>query len=150
MRLKTLRISTALTTAQAASRLAELFEAEGVSVERSANALNSTKVKLPWMGVDRALYTRRNWIGLNPFVWLTGIRAGCTPGSDGRTVVTLVLDRRRTILWVACWFALVGIVSLQAPLPGALAVLAVVALANMVGWLLGPVLVRNEVEAQLR
>jgi hypothetical protein len=150
MRLKTLRISTALPDAQAASRLAELLEAEGVIVERTANVLNSTKVRLALLGLDPGVYTRKNWTGLNPFAWLTGIRAECAPGSDGRTEVKLVLDRRRTILWVAYWFAGVGVVALRAPLPATLAALAVVALGNMVGWYLGPVLVRSEVEAQLR
>src|SRR6266481_3671116 len=94
---KTFTVATALPPNDALGRLVQLLETEGVKVAREENRVRSLRTPLPLLNVDPRLYSRRNWVGINPFALLTAIEAKANASSGG-TIVDVSIDRRRIIL----------------------------------------------------
>jgi hypothetical protein len=138
-----------LTPDFAIEQVANLLRAEGLTVEVDGRVVRSTRVPLAFLSFDPAMYSKRNLVGFNPFVWFESVVVTSDVHESGaRLVVTL--DRRRLLIfWGIQWLAL-GPIATRAPLGAALACLILVATGSLVAWWLGGALVRSEVSAALK
>ncbi len=133
----------------ALERVVRLLRAESVQLDVTGTEARSTKVPLALLSWDRAKYTRRNWVGINPFVWFDSVEVTCAE-TDGGTRVAIRLDRLRLILFCVYWWLLVCLIATQAPGSVTLGIAAVVALGNVIAWRLARSLVRTEIVAAPR
>lgn len=137
---------------QAASeRIEKLLSHEGVKFNKTDLRITSTRTPMVVLGAQPKLYTRRNWVGLNPFAFITGIDVRCE-SSDGVTKVNVRVNQRRSICWAAIW-ALCGYLTGRAmPQPAGTALFIVVMFAAWFGIVsfLGGYLVRKEIGDELK
>ncbi|SRR6266404_9521186 len=146
---KTFTVATALPPNDALGRLVQLLETEGVKVAREENRVRSLRTPLPLLNVDPRLYSRRNWVGINPFALLTAIEAKANASSGG-TIVDVSIDRRRIILLLVLEALVAIATAFNAPWLPALIVAA--GLLGMCSVLLrwAHTLARSEIEHQLQ
>lgn len=149
MRRKTFAVTTALPPGDALGRLVQLLETEGVKVGREGNTVRSLRTPIPLLNVDPRLYSRRNWVGINPFVLLTAIEMTTTASSSG-TLINVSIDRRRVVLLLVLEALVVFSIAVRAPLPATLAVAAALlgVCAVLLRW--AHTLTRFEIEEQLQ
>src|SRR5690348_398355 len=100
MRRKTFTVRTAFPPKEALSRLVKLLEAEGVKIEREEAGVRSLRTPIPLINVDPRLYSRRNWVGINPFALLTSFKMTLA-ASEGGSSIDVSIDRRRVVLLLA-------------------------------------------------
>lgn len=149
MRRKTFTVRTALPPKEALSRLVKLLETEGVKIEREEAGVRSLRTPIPLINVDPRLYSRRNWVGINPFALLTGFRMTMA-ASEGGSSIDVSIDRRRVVLLLAFEVLVVLAMVFRAP-PLATLSVAVVLLgvcAVLLRW--AYTLTRTEIERELR
>jgi hypothetical protein len=149
MRRKTFTVTTALPPKEALGRLVQLLETAGVRIEREEAGVRSIRTPIPMINVDPRLYSRRNWVGINPFALLTGLRM-TTADRDGGASINVSIDRRRVLLLLAFEVLVVLAIAFRAP-PLATLVVAAVLLAVcavLLRWAYS--LTRTEIERQLR
>lgn len=125
MRRKTFTVTTALPPDDALGRLAQLLEIEGVKINREQGGVRSLRTPIPLLNVDPRLYSRRNWVGINPFALLTAIEMRATASGGGGTVVNVSIDRRRVVLLLILEAVVVLSLAFNAPLLATLVVAAV-------------------------
>jgi hypothetical protein len=149
MRRKTFTVATALTPDDALGRLVQLLETEGVKVSREGNGVRSLRTPIPLLNVDARLYSRRNWVGINPFALLTAVEL-TTAASNGGTVVNVSIDRRRIMLLLVLEAVVVLSIALKAPLLPTLAIAGILlgVCAALLSWT--HTLTRSEIEHQLQ
>lgn len=149
MRRKTFTVATTLLPKEALGRLIQLLETEGVKVAREENRVRSLRTPIPLLNVDPRLYSRRNWVGINPFALLTAVEMTTTASNDG-TVVNVVIDRRRILLFLVLEAVVILSIALKAPLLPTLALAAVLlgVCAALLRWT--HTLTRSEIEHQLQ
>lgn len=78
------------------------------------------------------MYSKRNWIGLNPFPWISGIDARCQPGKSGSTHVIVKVNRERAFLYALFQFSMCGLGS--AALPTLVDAILFIAFSSAVAW----------------
>lgn len=111
---KTFSVATDLAAEDALGRLTRLFEAGGVTVARQDNGLRSARTPVPLLNVDPRLYSRRNWVGINPFALVTSVEA-ITRAVSGGTVIDVSIDRRRMVMLLIFEVVLVLVIATRAP-----------------------------------
>ena len=94
--------------------LRELFEYENLIFQISENSIYTQKTPLPLMSYDRRSYSRRNWVGINPFVFVSGVKILIESNQANLCDLTVVLDKKRSyaifIALSSCWlWASVGV-----------------------------------------
>jgi hypothetical protein len=139
--------------AQAASeRIAGLLSKEGVKYRTSELSIVSTQTPIILLSIQPKLYSHSNWVGLNPFTFVSGIDVRCEQGNGGLTKVTVRVNRLRAFLWVAFWVACSLLAASAMPeLEGAIFVIGVACAAwfGIVSFL-GGYLVRTEISDCLK
>lgn len=139
-----------LSVDEALERLASLFTREHVAFRREGHSITSTKIPIPVLSVDRRFYTRNNWVGVNPFLLVSGVEASCRVSSEGTTVVDIVVNRKRTA--IICGLAILLVLMVSSALPDRVATVFLVsfALALVLAsqFLAGP-LMRREIQHEL-
>jgi hypothetical protein len=144
---KTIHLASQLPPATALERVTALLSAEGVEYTATDLSVASTRTPIAVLGIQPKLYSRRNWVGLNPFAFVTDVQVRCEQEADRNTRVTIQVGRRRAILWVAFWGAAFSLSAQRLP---ALAIVAVATVAVGCAWLvfvsfLGGYLVKREI-----
>ena len=149
MRRKSFTVSTALAPNDALGRLVQLLETGGAKVAREESRVRSLRTPIPLLNVDPRLYSRRNWVGINPFSLLTALEA-TTAASNNGTAVNVSIDRRRIMLLLVLDAVLVFAIALRAPWLPTLAIAAVLlgVSAALLRW--AHTLTRSEIEHQLQ
>lgn len=79
----------------ALDRIEAVLTAEHVQVERSLDAICSTRIPAPLLGIDPRLYSRRNWVGMNPFLCLSSVVVRLLPDANKPAQVEITLSRAR-------------------------------------------------------
>ena len=149
---KTYEIVCPLAPQAALDRVEALLEHEGVKYKTSDFLIASTTMPIAVLGVQSKMYTRKNWVGINPFVFVSGVHVNCEPADGAATKVTVRVNRRRAILWFAFWVACGYLTARALPEPvGALLLVGITCAAwlGMVSFL-GGNLVRKEIDDELR
>jgi hypothetical protein len=86
-------------------RIEGLLSKEGVKYRAANLSVTSIRTPITVLGIQPKLYSRSNWVGLNPFTFVSGVEVRCEPSDNGFTKVTLRINRLRAFLWVAFWAA---------------------------------------------
>jgi len=104
------------------------------------------------LGIQPKLYGHSNWVGLNPFTFVSGVEAQCEQLDSGLTKVTVRVNRLRTFLWAAFWIACSLLAARAMPEPGGAILVIGVACAAWFGLasFLGGYLIKKEISDCLR
>jgi len=152
MRHKTYEFVCQLSAQAASERIEGLLSKEGVKY-RSANlSVASVRTPIAVLGIQPKLYSHSNWVGLNPFTFVSGVEVQCEEVDGGLTKVTVRVNRRRAFLWVAFWIACSFLAARAMPEPGGAILVIGVACAAWFGVVcfLGGYLIRKEISDRLR
>src|SRR5580658_5678510 len=139
--------------AQAASeRIEDLLSKEGVKYRVANLSIVSVRTPIVVVGIQPKLYSHRNWVGLNPFTFVSGVEVQCEQVDSGLTKVTVRVNRLRTFLWAAFWIASSSLAARAMPEPGGALLVIGVACAAWFGVVcfLGGYLIRKEISDRLR
>jgi hypothetical protein len=115
VRMVILRLGSKLPVRASLERLMRLFDVEAVKYRVENDSLHTTKIPFAIFTLDPRMYSRRNWLGLNPFVFATSMNVDAVACSDESTVLEIVIDRRRSVILYLVAMANVLFVSWQLP-----------------------------------
>ena len=115
---KTYELVCHLTAQPALERIEDLLSKEGVKYSATNFSVTSVRTPIAILGVQPKLYSHSNWVGLNPFAFVSGVNVRCEPGDNGLTKVTVRIKRLRAFLWVAFWAACSFLAARALPEPG--------------------------------
>ncbi len=112
----------------------------------------SVRTPIAVVGIQPKLYSHSNWVGLNPFTFVSGVEVQCEQVDSGLTKVTVRVNRLRTFLWVAFWVACSLLAARRMPEPGGAILVIGVACAAWFGLasFLGGYLVKKEISDRLK
>jgi hypothetical protein len=96
-------------------KVMRLFDQEAVHYETTDCSLRSTKVPFAVFTLDPRMYSRSNWLGLNPFVFATRVVVTARKGPADQTVLDVLIDRRRAIVMYIVAMANVLVVAAALP-----------------------------------
>lgn len=135
---------------EACEAMRALLRSESVEFSSAEFSLVSTRTPLPLVSLDRRNYSRKNWVGLNPFAYVSGVEVRCRARDARTTIVTVRVNRLRAVGW-AGWFTACALFTLLKPPLGAIIFVGIACAA----WLtfacfLGDYLVRREIGDQLK
>ncbi len=102
----------------ALQRIGDLLTKERVKFKISNSSIISLKTPFALFGVDPRRYSHNNWVGLNPFAYVSGIQVQCLSNGNGLTRVIIRVDRFRAFVWVAWCVACSSLAASAMPLPG--------------------------------
>lgn len=144
---KTINLASQLPAVTALERVKALLSAEGVDYTVAELSVASTRTPIAVLGIQPRFYSRRNWVGLNPFAFVTDVHIRCEQEADRTSRVTIRVSRRRAILWAAFWTTAGSLAAQRLP---ALAVMGVATAVACGAWLvfvsfLGGYLVKREI-----
>jgi len=100
---QTYESSSPLEAREVLERIERLLSHEGVEYITCGLRVASTSTPIVILGFQPKLHTRKNWVGLNPFAFVTSVDIHCEPVEGTSARVTIRINRRRAILHVAFW-----------------------------------------------
>src|SRR5437870_7689824 len=115
--MKTYEISCRLSDEAAIERIKALLIQEGVKFRTGELTVFSTRTPIAVLGIQPSLYSRRNWVGLNPFTYVTAVNVQCLSVEDDVTKIIVHIDQFRAFVWVMFWTCCFGFASLGMPGP---------------------------------
>ena len=139
--------------AQAASkRIEDLLSKEGVKYRAANLSVASVRTPIAVLGIQPKLYSHSNWVGLNPFTFVSSVEVQCEQVDSGLTKVTVRVNRLRMFLWVAFWIACSLLAARAMPEPGGAILVIGVTCAAWFGLVcfLGGYLIKKEISDHLR
>ena len=145
---KTYELTSRLPAVTAMQRVEDLFAKEGVEWRRGDLSITSVKTPIDILGIQSRLYSKKNWVGLNPFVFVSSVDVRCEPGEGDIVRINVRIDQFRTLMWVAIWVTCSGLAASAMPEPvGAILLIAV---TLTIAWLalvrfLGGFLIKKEI-----
>jgi hypothetical protein len=116
--------------AQAASeRIEDLLSKEGVECRTCNLSVVSVRTPFAVLGIQPKLYSHSNWLGLNPFAFVSTVEVQCEQANNAFTKVTVRINRFRAFLWLAFWIACSLLVANEMPAIGGVILVVGVACA---------------------
>jgi hypothetical protein len=100
---KIYEISSPLEPQAVSERIEHLLSHEGVQYVANNLRVTSTSTPVVLLNFQSQLYTRRNWVGVNPFAFVTGVDIQCEASGSAGTRIIVRINRRRAILNVVFW-----------------------------------------------
>ena len=149
---KTYNFLSPLPAREASERIEKLLSKESVEYTAANLCIASVRIPLVFINFDRRLYSNSNWVGLNPFVFVSGVEVRCEQGENSLTRVTVRINRLRTFLLVAFSIVWSMLVACLMPEPGGAILVIGVACAMWFGTVsfLGGCLVKKEISDSLK
>src|SRR4051794_11697484 len=92
-----------LSIERAQSHTVNLLSKRGVKIERTDTSFTSLSIPVVVLGIQGQLYSRDNWVGINPFVFISGIHFCFEWITANSTRVVVRVNRLRSYMWVAFW-----------------------------------------------
>jgi hypothetical protein len=115
-------ISFALTTKrslkEAITQISDLLTAEDVRFRVESNSIRSTWMPIPIWSFDKRFRTRRNWVGINPFIFISGINFFLKESNPEQTEIDITINRRRGIAAFLLFIGLLWSLTISALLDG--------------------------------
>jgi hypothetical protein len=128
----TFEIVCPLSCGKALERVRNLLSHEGVQHKDIDSSIVSIRTPVALLGVQPMFYSRRNWVGINPFPFVRGVEVSCQT-VDGMTSRIMVrVNRERAVLLGAFWVLVCSLPAIANPEP--VFVLAFLTM-GCVGWL---------------
>jgi hypothetical protein len=148
---KTYELTCRLPAQTASERIEDMLSKEGVKYTAANLAITSVSIPIVVFGIQPKLYSHSNWVGLNPFVFVSGIDLRFNEGENGLTRVTVRVNRLRGLLWVAFWASCSSLAALAMPEPGGAILFIGIACAAWLGIVsfLGGYLIKKEIVDRL-
>ena len=109
----TFYLNSSLPKEKVVQRLQSLMRSEHVSFIVNGNNIISTSIPLPILSIDKRLYSKNNWIGINPFVVLSSIVFTIQETTEIKIHVTI--NKTRSYVIYSLIVFLVGFVSAAIP-----------------------------------
>lgn len=114
---KTYSFVTRLSAEDSLRQIRTLLSTASVDYDSNGFQISSKETPLPILNFDRRLYSRRNWIGINPFVYVSGVNVQCEVSDNGGTRVTVEINRARAFLFAVLAIILGCVVAVAMPEP---------------------------------
>jgi len=102
---KTYELTSRLSMATVMQRMEDLFRGEGVQFTRGDTSIASIKTPISLGRLDARDYSKRNWVGLNPFTFVSGVSVRCESGTGDVRRINVDIDQFRAYVWFAFWAA---------------------------------------------
>ena len=117
---KTYEFVCQLPAQEASERIAGLLSKEGVEYKAKGLSITSTRTPFVLLSIQPKLYSRSNWVGLNPFVYISGVEVLLKLVDNGTTIVTVRVNRLRGLLFAALGITAGCLAALAMPEPAGL------------------------------
>jgi len=148
---KTYELVCPLSAQAALERIKALLSKKCVKYRADNLSVTSTQTPLVVVNVDPRGISRSNWVGLNPFMYVSSVEVQCQPADHGLTKVIVRVDRFRALIWVGCSIALGALVASAFPVWAGLLVLVAFTSAMWFRTVsLGGYLIRKEISDHLK
>ena len=149
---KTYELICRLPAQVASERIEGLLSKEGVKYRAADLAIASTRTPFAVLSIQPKLYSHSNWVGVNPFVYVSGVDVRFKPDGEGVTKVTIRVDRLRAFLFAALGIAVGLLVACALPEPAGVLFFIGFAAATWFGIVsfLGGYLVKKEISDRLK
>lgn len=82
----------------AQQQIIKLFDSESVKYQVENNEIRSLKTPMTLLNVDPRMYTKRNWVGMNPFIFISGINVTLNGDSPKGTVIDVNINQTRAVI----------------------------------------------------
>jgi len=148
---KTYQLVCPLPAQAALERIKALLSKECVKYRADDLSISSTQTPIVFFNFDPRGFSHSNWVGLNPFMYVSSVEVRCEPADNGLTKVIVRVDRFRALIWVGCSVALGALVASAMPEWAGLLVLVTFTGATWFRTVsLGGYLIRKEIGDHLR
>lgn len=149
---KTYELICRLPAEEASDRIQKLLSKEGVEYGSANLSVASLRTPIAVLGVQPKLYSHNNWVGINPFTFISGINVQCETEDNGLTKIIVRINRLRSFLWVGFWVTCSLLAAQRMPKPGGAILFISVACAAWFGIVLffGGYLVKKEIVDYLK
>jgi hypothetical protein len=146
---KNFNLETLMPRDEAITRLINLLEDESLIVNKTNNRIWSQHTPLPIVNFDSRLYSKKNWVGINPFIFITSIDINFESNMSDKTFITVTIDRTRMLFILAIVLIIVTALAIQAPV-----IVSATVAASLVGvffilFYLSYSLARKEIECEI-
>lgn len=108
MMYKTYELACPLPAQAALERIKALLSKECVKYRADDLSVTSTQTPIIFFNFDPRLRSHSNWVGLNPFVFVSGVDVQCESSGNGLSRIVIRVDRFRAVFLVA-WCAAIGL-----------------------------------------
>ena len=144
---KTYELTSRLPAAVVIQRMEELFTRENVQFRPGDLSISSIKTPIA-KGIQPKLYSKRNWVGLNPFAFISGVEVQCKSSGGDVVRVNVHIDQFRAFIGVALSATSSGFAAVALPELGwAILFIAAVTVSAwfVLVWFLGGYLIKKEI-----
>lgn len=118
----------------AQQQIIKLFDSESVKYQVVNNEIRSLKTPVTLLSVDPRMYTRRNWVGINPFVFISGINVTLNGGSSKGTVIDVNINQTRGV--IIYLLILLCLASIMFAIPNLLTGIAILVFGLFISYLI--------------
>jgi hypothetical protein len=148
---KTYELVCPLPAHAALERIEALLSKECVKYRAADLSVISTQTPMVLFNFDPRGYSRSNWVGVNPFKYVSGVNVRCESGENGLTKVIVRVNRLRAFILLAFWVACGSLAASAMPKPGGAILVIGIACAAWFGIVsLGGYLIKKEIGDHLR
>lgn len=145
---KTYQLTSRLPAAVVMQGLEGLFTQEGVQYRKSDLSITSVKTPVAILSFSQVLYSKRNWVGVNPFTFVSGVDVHCEPGAGDIVRINIRVDQFRTLIYFGLWVTSSGLAA--SAMPELWSAILLIAVALTIGWFvtvqfLGGFLIKQEI-----
>jgi hypothetical protein len=149
---KTYELVSRLPAHEALERIKGLLTKACVKYRAADLSVTSTQTPIVVFGFDPRLYSRTNWVGLNPFTYVSGVEVRCESVDNGLTKVIVRVNRLRAFVWVGFWVACSALAASAMPEPAGTLVVVTFTSAAWLGIVsfLGGYLIKKEIGDHLK
>lgn len=140
------KLTSVRSIAECLEKVSELLTEEGVRFNRSINAVYSTETPVALLSVDRKLYSRNNWMGINPFIFISKIDILCRDkNNESGTDIDVDIDWIRCAVIFCFFFIILSMVAIALPSNNIAFLLSTSGLLIVLLYLVVKVILRQEI-----
>lgn len=108
-------IKTKLTKQGIIGRIEKLFTDESIKFKSDSDSICSQRVALTILGIDPRKYSRKNWLGINPFTYISQIKVSISEIKDNNVILNISINQTRAVVLLLIALSLFAGVAFQLP-----------------------------------
>jgi len=109
-------LHTKLSVNAAIAQISNLLASEHISFQTDLNSIRSKEIPLPFSSFNKRLYTRKNWVGINPFIFISEINIIIKEFNLQQTQIDVTICQKRAIIMYVFFISLLFYVLITAAL----------------------------------